>query len=146
MSEATWLWQQPGTSVSWKARLGWLQLGQSLLGRPVIQELLAWFCILSLLWLHTLPCKIQIPQDDCNKLRWGHRKEREWAEAQWWAVATMTRNSCLWKVYLEFQNSLQFSQECWTWSRERERAVWLKLTISEKKLKILLKGVYFPAY
>jgi hypothetical protein len=24
--------------------------------------------------------------------------------------------------------------------------VWLKLTISEKKLKILLKGVYFPAY
>lgn len=41
MSQATWLWQQPGTSVTRKVRLGWLQLGQSLLGRPVIQGLLA---------------------------------------------------------------------------------------------------------
>lgn len=41
MSQATWLWQQPGTYVTRKVRLGWLQLGQSLLGRPVIQGLLA---------------------------------------------------------------------------------------------------------
>lgn len=68
MSQATWLWQQPGTSVTRKVRLGWLQLGQSP-GETCHPWASGLFCVLYLFCLHTLPSKIYIPRDECNELQ-----------------------------------------------------------------------------
>lgn len=105
MSEDTCL--EAGASVSRKARLGWLQLGEALLGRPVIQGLLA--CSIS------FPCSAHLLSPGRH---WSHRmtaaspllwgEKLVWAKSLLWNRNDLDSQQLFLKCRHSFYNSFYF--------------------------------------